>query len=534
MKLILYSLKNYYYVAAPFLIAAYTVLFLYVQNQHEYTLSVLITPLVLALLFAALIIFLVRFFTKSLDKNVFLSSFVVLVCLSYGRFVELFKNASFKIGSFEIKPELLVAVLSGLILLGVVVLMYKIKKRFVQVDQLIAVIALLLVGFQVYGIVSFEITSGRISRTPVSTEKIQTKNVSNVTTPDIYYFIFDRYAGPTATSEQYGFDNSAFYAHLEDLGFYVADKSRSNYPKTFLSLGSSLNMEYLDFITEQTNGGASKDESLVTPLMENSKVLKFLKDNGYSYVHVGSWWEQTKGNKNADYLYAPKFDEYLGADEFTTGFFNTTIASSVLKYVLRNPVNVSTDPNNNIHRQAALYQFKSLEEIPSIKSPKFVFVHVLLPHDPFVFDQKCTPISEKVVKQNSHQVNYLNQLQCVNTQIKKILDDVLKKSKNPPIIILQSDEGPFPMNSSVDSNQSWGSATDTALREKFPIMNAYYFPGVDYEDTQLYKEISPVNSFKVLFNTYFGTDHELVEDKSYIYEDKFNYYKFKDVTDIVR
>ncbi len=534
MKKLLNLVKGNYYVLSPFLIALYTVLFLYVQNQHEYTLSVLITPLAVSLVFAGIVVALSHFIIKSLEKSILVSCIIVLLCLSYGRFVDLLKNVLFRVGSFEIKPELLVGILSLIILVGALFLVFKVTKRFVQVDKIIAAVAGILVLFQIYSITSFEIQSGRISRKSADQEKIQTKALENVETPDIYYFIFDRYAGPSATSEQYGFDNSSFYKYLEDLGFYVADNARSNYPKTFLSLGSSLNMEYLDFITTQTGGGASKDESIVTPLMENSKVLKFLKDKGYSYVHVGSWWEQTKGNKNADYLYAPKFKEYLGADEFTAGFYNTTIASSLIRYILRDPVNVSVDPNNNVHRQAALYQFKALEEIPSIKSPKFVFVHVLLPHDPFVFDEACNPISEQVVRQNSHQVNYLNQLQCVNIQIKKILENILKDPENAPIIVLQSDEGPFPMNSPVDSDQSWSKATDTTLREKFPILNAYYFPGQDYEEAGLYKEISPVNSFKVLFNTYFGTEYELEEDRSYIYEDKNNYYKFKDVTEIVK
>ncbi len=293
MKQLARVLKTYYYAATPFLIASYTVLFLYVQNQHEYKVEVLVFPLVVALIFSLVVLGVAKLLCRSLDKAVFLTSIAVFLCLSYGRLLELFENAKFKIGDTDITPEMLVGIGTGLLFIFVVAFVLRAKKRFVKFNQFLAIIAALLVLFQLYGIMSFEISSGRITR--AENDKIITSNTKKqVKTPDIYYFIFDRYAGPTATSEQYGFDNGEIYKYLEEKGFFVSNTSRSNYPKTFLSLGSSLNMEYLDAVTKQTNGGTSKDESLVTPLIENSKVLKFLKDHGYSYVHIGSWWEQTK------------------------------------------------------------------------------------------------------------------------------------------------------------------------------------------------------------------------------------------------
>lgn len=540
MKLTSFIRNNYIYLS-PFLVSFYAVLFLFVQNQHEYRTSVLLVPLVVSFVFSSIVFGIAIAAFRRLAPAALLSSAVIFVALSYGRFIEILKDTPLKIKRFEVSPEVLVVSLVVAFLAVVLFVSVKYRKRMKKAAQMVTLLFLLLLGIQLFQIVSFELQSGRVERKATPVQKIKTNTaVSTKGLPDIYYFIFDRYAGPTSTTEQYGFDNSAFYKHLEDKGFYVAKNSRTNYPKTFLSLGSSLNMEYLDFVTKQTNGGASKDESIVTPYIENSKVLKFLKDKGYSFVHMGSWWQQTKKNKNADYSYFPTFKEYGGADEFTTGFYNTTIASELLKLILRNPEDVSKDPANNSHRQAALYQFKAFEEIPSIKGPKFVFVHVLLPHDPFVFDKNCNPISEKVVKQNSHQVNYINQLQCVNTHIKQMIDQVLKESKTPPIIVLQSDEGPFPMKVSIPEKQGWGSAKTASLREKFPILNAYYFP--ETEDTAVenrvnatpYDTITPVNSFRILFNKYFKTNMELLEDKSYVFKDQENFYNFTDVTEKVK
>jgi hypothetical protein len=49
----------------------------------------------------------------------------------------------------------------------------------------------------------------------------------------------------------------------------------------------------------------------------------------------------------------------------------------------------------------------------------------------------------------------------------------------------------------------------------------------------LYEEITPVNTFRLIFNAYLGTDLELLEDRSY-YSTWAHPYRFVDVTDEVR
>ncbi|MCJ7436030.1 MAG: hypothetical protein MUO77_21340, partial [Anaerolineales bacterium] len=48
--------------------------------------------------------------------------------------------------------------------------------------------------------------------------------------------------------------------------------------------------------------------------------------------------------------------------------------------------------------------------------------------------------------------------------------------------------------------------------ERLWIFNAYYFPG--HKDV-LYPTISPVNTFRLVFNTYFGGKYDMLEDISY-------------------
>ena len=49
--------------------------------------------------------------------------------------------------------------------------------------------------------------------------------------------------------------------------------------------------------------------------------------------------------------------------------------------------------------------------------------------------------------------------------------------------------------------------------DAFPILNAYYFPRRDYDN--LYEGITPVNTFRVVFDTYFGQSFDILKDRYY-------------------
>ena len=53
-------------------------------------------------------------------------------------------------------------------------------------------------------------------------------------------------------------------------------------------------------------------------------------------------------------------------------------------------------------------------------------------------------------------------------------------------------------------------------------LNAYYMPGANILP---YPTITPVNSFRMIFNDYFGQDLPLLEDVSFYssYDDPFSY-----------
>jgi hypothetical protein len=94
---------------------------------------------------------------------------------------------------------------------------------------------------------------------------------------------------------------------------------------------------------------------------------------------------------------------------------------------------------------------------------------------------------------------YHSQVLALNQLVLKMVDNILEQSERPPVILLQGDHG-----------------TGSGMRDRMSNLSAYYLP--DGGEAALYPTITPVNSFRVIFRTYFGADLPLLEDHTYFSE----------------
>lgn len=515
----------------PLLFAIFPCIFLYSQNLQHFRESVLLAPLFVSLTFAAIVFLLLILIFRKISMAAIFSSAIILIFFSYSRIRGAMAPVHFDVFEIYIGPDKILFGCLALLLGLIIFLSYKYKSHLDKVNEALVAVASVLIFISIFNILSFEFKTGRILLNEDTTYSFIQNVQPNKDYPDIYYFVLDRYGG-SQTLAMYGYDNTPFVDLLTSKGFYVAPDVTSNYPKTFLSLGSTLNMEYVNYLTEKTDGGGTSDQSIVTPLVKNNKVLKFLKGKGYSYVHVGSGWDPTRTNSNADVNFVLTSGKYPFADEFATGLLDTTIVSPILKKMFPDATAISEDPKRNDHRSRVAYSFDSFDKIPQIAGPKFVFAHILFPHDPYVNDADCTPIAENITEKRDTATNYINQVACANKRMKVVIDKILSNSKQTPIIIIQADEGPKPIKNAIPKNSRWVDASNESITEKFPIFAAYLLPNV--QENPIYPGMTSVNSFRTIFNTYFDANLPILPDKNYIFEDEDNYYKFTEVTDIVK
>ncbi|MFC1646043.1 hypothetical protein ACFL2Y_02560 [Candidatus Omnitrophota bacterium] len=340
--------------------------------------------------------------------------------------------------------------------------------------------------------------------------------------PDIYYIILDRYASSRSLREFYDFDNSNFIDYLSAKGFYVASQSRANYLESFHSLSSSLNMEYINYLKEEI-GEESTNWAPIHDLLNDFKVRRFLKEKGYKFKFLGpGHWQKIM------------YDDFCSNSKNNFSFeFLMTLYSTTMLY----PIGAVFDFDKRMMKYKEIQnQFNEIARIAHMNERTFVLAHMLLPHWPYVFDRSGNFITRWKERKKGLKQGYLDQLIFTNNKIKTLIDKLLSSSEIPPVIIVQADEGPYPQKYSVmykdEEQYNWENASIEDFRKKFRILNAYYLPGV--EKSALYPSITPVNSFRIIFNHCFDTNFELLPDESYAFEN-FRYpYKFFNVSDKVK
>jgi hypothetical protein len=345
--------------------------------------------------------------------------------------------------------------------------------------------------------------------------------------PDIYFLVFDRYASSPILRDVYGYDNGEFLRGLEESGFFVFANGRANYAKTAHSLAASLNLRHLTGLSEQIGEGSDDWKPLYRILQEH-EVGRFLKRLGYRYLHLGSWWGPTMRSPLAD-----RNIERSSASgtEIRLNEFEWLLVEPMLptRFLVR-AFNLPYE-NRRKHYLRVRQKFRTLGEIPRKDTPFFVFAHFLLPHDPYVFFPDGRYKSKAEEDSRTEQENYIAQLTFANGEIENLVETLLERDPQP-IIVIQADEGPFPERYRANEfDFDWRQATAQEIREKFGILNAIYFPERGYDD--LYDSMTPVNTFRVIFNRYFGQTLPLLPDRSYAHVSDRDLYSFLDVTDVL-
>ncbi len=323
--------------------------------------------------------------------------------------------------------------------------------------------------------------------------------------PDIYYVILDGYARDDILNSIYGYDNSGFIGWLNARGFTVARNSRSNYSQTYLSLASSLNMTYLDSVANRL-GPESENRSSLVRMIGDSRVVKELRRRGYTIASFASGYTGTD-LANADIHFAPRW----ALSEFQNVLISTTALPLILDRLLRKS-------QFDLHRERILYAFEHLPDAARLKHPAFVFCHILSPHPPFVFGAKGEKVDpqgyfkmteggsfQTVDKENvrrDYVEKYRTQLEFITSKTKATVERILEVSPRRPVIILQADHGP-------GSVLNWDDPEPAELAERFAILNACSF------DSPPAESITPVNRFRVLFDSLFNTDYGRLPNRSW-------------------
>jgi hypothetical protein len=253
--------------------------------------------------------------------------------------------------------------------------------------------------------------------------------------PNIYHIVLDGYGRADVLVKFFEFNNGEFIRKLNNQGFNVLDTSWANYSITQASLAATLNLDYLNNLVKDQE----VTRSIASQLIRNNRLVSILRELGYQYFHLGSIWEATLRNPNADRQYPCT----------TFGLQNEFLRALISKSWLILLKGLGSSSIVECHRNNFINLKRISESSDEIVDPFYVFSHIVLPHYPYVFDDRCqqkfdVELSNAFSLRSelwNDRASYLQQLQCVN---KLVLNAVKKIVANDPrsVIIIHSDHGP--------------------------------------------------------------------------------------------
>ncbi len=474
----------------PIAISAYPVLALLSTNSGQIRSDAGVRSLLAAILFGGLVFFILWLFFRQVHKAAFLSALWLGLFFGFG-------HAYMYIDDEYPKSDYTLWLVIGCGILFALALFWATRPKltFVTAASIVNTMSAALIIMVVWQLAS--------SAPPRTAHALGAKNApvesdlrAPADPPDVYYFLLDSYGRADTLKIAYHYDNTAFLNGLKERGFYIGECSQSNYVRTDISMTATLNMTYLQDLDSAFSPDSTK-RGILWDSLKHSAVRYNFESMGYQTVNfaTGFDWNELR---DADVFLAPP-PISSGMSEFEGLFLDTTLARYIKDWGWVDPDALLgqsfRDRFNNI--------FDSIDEMAQMPGPQFAYIHVISPHPPFVFDPKGNPTyppdfwnDQRMYPADLYQKGYLNQLQHLNDKVLAAIDTIQSESKTPPIIIIQGDHGP------------WLQPQDRRMW----ILNAYYLPG---NNDKLYKTITPVNTFRIVFNSYFGGKYEILKDVSY-------------------
>lgn len=319
-----------------------------------------------------------------------------------------------------------------------------------------------------------------------------------LSTPDIYYIVPDAYARADLLEDEFGFDNSEFLEELRKRGFRVEENALTSYPLTYLSMASTLDMDYVVEPAEDALRGGRGP--FYDRLRGNSALHRRLEIEGYQHVSAPpGTWEGTQCSGQEDLCVDPVSRRWAGGlvGEVEWGLLHLTPAGEFIDGFLTDSFERPfADPSHVVRtvRQTDL------------GAPAFVQIHLLQSHPPFLFDRNCraTPSENQDLRSwpAAGRAAYVAALQCTNQQLLSAVDLM----DDDAIVVILADHGPgFTLGLSTPFEE-W---TNETLRERYSVLSAYRLP----TECRDMPPASPPNVFRVVVACLDGTEPKLIADR---------------------
>lgn len=472
------------------LLAAYPLLSLFEQNQTDLPLSVIWSPLAVTIASTAALYGVLMLIFRSWTKAGVLTAVAVLAFFYYDTFKGDISGLHLADGWVLTLWLVLCAVAA--------ILVARTRRSLVNLTFGLGVIAAVLTAVPAISIASYQHDHPMVqaSDSRLWATALARPAQPPARRPDIYVIIPDDYARADVLKQYFGYDNSAFIGELTRRGFTVSEQARGPYSDSESNIAAELNMDYLTGLG-RIQGKTSQDVRPLKTLIEDNRASRLAKSLGYRYLHLDSD-EVTFSGGN------PQTSPVSTPDSFQSLWLKKSVLSEI-----GGPVGFNDGGANERFRRSIRSAFSRLDAVPSERGPKFVVFHTLLPHDPYIFGPRGASVTfpnntDKGIHSRLGMAYYLRQLKFVERKLLETVDRIRSRSKQPPVIVIQSDEG-------FESGGTFGEAVTRDIRVKGLV--ALSLPGVS--GVRAPQPPNTVNTLRYVYNRVFGTHYPMLRSASY-------------------
>jgi hypothetical protein len=348
--------------------------------------------------------------------------------------------------------------------------------------------------------------------------------------PSVFVIVLDKYSSGRWLSHSYGVDQTPFEQSLRNLGFVVPGAARANYAHTQIALASFLNWQYLD--------GSEPGSTAVTwadtrKLIADARAWHEFRSRGYRVVAFPTTFAPTRTFGNADFELRPPA---LRSSRLPMTWWSNSpvpVFAALACRVLpcsRSDTRPGATPYPVEPLEVLEWKLEALASLPDSAGPIFAFVHLLAPHEPYLFNANCSsrepwwPLTDQGEQFEPVGEAYGDQVRCLAPLLLKTVRTILERSRIRPVIVLQSDHGHGRI--AVDPLRGFTLSSDELSRDqlgdRLGVFAAYTFPGAE---SVVREDISPVNVFPLILQSLFSEGPEQQPDRSYwsSYQDAFSF-----------
>lgn len=300
---------------------------------------------------------------------------------------------------------------------------------------------------------------------------------SSRSSPDIYYILLDGHTSPESLQRYWNYNASWFVDSLRDKGFHVISNARANFDSTAFCMATTFNMDLPPQMPPQWSGFSQA--AYIMQNLANGHAKRALHEGGYEVIELSV---------------------FPGLGGRTPFYQHSSVVATTVPglAIMKSPIGHAAEHFwVRQQGQSSIRAIEKLQEIAATPStvPRFVYAHVLLPHNPYFFDRDGNPVLKGIGAnyRDATKEDYLEQLIYLDRVLTNTVTKILASARQPPVIILQGDHGYRGL-----------TGDEAKAAESLTILHALHLPpGI--ASAEPYPEITPVNTFRLLFNRYFGS-----------------------------